>query len=144
MAMTPGELHREQLEFLQERAYATLTTLRRDGSPHVVPVGFTWWPDEAMALICVPAVSQKTTNAARGGAAALCQAAGHRWLTLEGQLVLHRSHDWVERAVDGYRQRYGRIGNTRERAVIALHVDRILTPAFGPLSPDPQATPLRG
>ena len=30
------------LDFLTERHLATLTTLRRDGSPHVVPVGFTY------------------------------------------------------------------------------------------------------
>jgi hypothetical protein len=29
-------------EFLAERHLATLTTLRADGSPHVVPVGFTY------------------------------------------------------------------------------------------------------
>ena len=30
------------LAFLTERHLATLTTLRADGSPHVVPVGFTF------------------------------------------------------------------------------------------------------
>ncbi|MEO2108984.1 MAG: pyridoxamine 5'-phosphate oxidase family protein, partial [Actinomycetota bacterium] len=33
------------LAFLTERHLATLTTLRPDGTPHVVPVGFTWDPD---------------------------------------------------------------------------------------------------
>ena len=30
------------LAFMAERHLATFTTLRRDGSPHAVPVGFTW------------------------------------------------------------------------------------------------------
>ncbi|CAN5181174.1 hypothetical protein BH24ACT1_BH24ACT1_05600 [soil metagenome] len=35
------------LGFLGESHLATLTTLRADGTPHVVPVGFTFDPDEA-------------------------------------------------------------------------------------------------
>jgi hypothetical protein len=35
----PGELGAAALEFLRERHLATLTTLRSDGTPHVVPVG---------------------------------------------------------------------------------------------------------
>ena len=34
------------LDFLAERHLATLTTLRRDGTPHVVPVGFTYDADD--------------------------------------------------------------------------------------------------
>src|SRR5690606_37891896 len=34
----------EQHVFVTERHLATLTTLRPDGTPHVVPVGFTWDP----------------------------------------------------------------------------------------------------
>jgi uncharacterized pyridoxamine 5'-phosphate oxidase family protein len=43
--MTPADLTPEMLEFLRERHLATLTTLRPDGSPHVVPVGFTYDED---------------------------------------------------------------------------------------------------
>ena len=42
MARTPQDLTERELEFLAERHLATLTTLRADGSPHVVPVGFTF------------------------------------------------------------------------------------------------------
>ena len=34
----------EMLAFLREYHLASLTTLRRDGSPHVVPVGFSYDP----------------------------------------------------------------------------------------------------
>ena len=42
MAHDPTALPPEVTEFLTERHLATLTTLRADGSPHVVPVAFTW------------------------------------------------------------------------------------------------------
>ena len=42
MATGPDELGEDGLSFLAERHLATLTTLRPDGSPHVVAVGFTW------------------------------------------------------------------------------------------------------
>ena len=42
MATDPAELGPPARAFLAERHLATFTTLRRDGSPHVVPVGFTW------------------------------------------------------------------------------------------------------
>ncbi|HEY1118405.1 MAG TPA: pyridoxamine 5'-phosphate oxidase family protein, partial [Acidimicrobiales bacterium] len=41
MARTPDELTDADRTFLTERHLATLTTLRADGSPHVVAVGFT-------------------------------------------------------------------------------------------------------
>ena len=41
MAYDPSDLPEEALTFLEERHLATLTTLRADGSPHVVAVGFT-------------------------------------------------------------------------------------------------------
>ena len=47
MATDPAELTPASLAFLTERHLATFTTLRRDGSPHAVPVGFTW-DDEAL------------------------------------------------------------------------------------------------
>ena len=42
MGLDPRDLPAEALTFLAERHLATLTTLRPDGSPHVVAVGFTW------------------------------------------------------------------------------------------------------
>ena len=50
----PLDLHHlsdDVLAFLAERHLATLTTLRPDGSPHVVPVGFSYDPDTKVARI---------------------------------------------------------------------------------------------
>jgi hypothetical protein len=45
----PVTLPAPAVEFVTVRHLATLTTLRPDGSPHVVPVGFTWDADAGVA-----------------------------------------------------------------------------------------------
>jgi hypothetical protein len=45
------DLGPEVLAFLTERHLATLTTLRTDGSPHVVPVGFSYEPATRLARV---------------------------------------------------------------------------------------------
>ncbi len=45
------------LEFLTERHLATLTTLRTDGSPHVVPVGVTYDPATGTARVITSGAS---------------------------------------------------------------------------------------
>ena len=54
MAHDPASLTPEMLAFLAERHLATLTTLRGDGSPHVVPVGFGFDPDALLVRIITP------------------------------------------------------------------------------------------
>src|SRR5690606_1639179 len=73
VATTPRDLSEAALAFLTERHLATLTTVRPDGSPHVVPVGFTWEASEGLARVITSGTSQKARNAARGGPAVLCQ-----------------------------------------------------------------------
>ena len=51
MALDPDRLDAAVLAFLTERHLATLTTLRADGSPHVVPVGFAYSPDERLVRV---------------------------------------------------------------------------------------------
>jgi PPOX class probable F420-dependent enzyme len=82
--MRPEDLDAAALAFLSEYHLATLTTLRADGSPHVVPVGFSYDPDERLVRIITFASSVKAANARRGGRAAVSQVDGGRWLTLEG------------------------------------------------------------
>ncbi|WP_084464082.1 pyridoxamine 5'-phosphate oxidase family protein [Microtetraspora fusca] len=72
--------------FLAEPHAAALTTLRPDGSPHLVVVRFTWDRAAALVRVLTVASSRKARNVAvrPGGRAALCQAEGFRWVTLEG------------------------------------------------------------
>ena len=52
----------EQHVFVTERHLATLSTVRADGSPHVVPVGFTWDPDQGLLRITTREGSRKVRN----------------------------------------------------------------------------------
>ena len=77
----------EQHVFVTERHLATLSTLRADGSPHVVPVGFTWDDGAGVLRITTNVTSVKARNLAAGNAdggparAAVCQVDGGRWIT---------------------------------------------------------------
>lgn len=122
----PGDPGEAVLEFLAERHLATLTTLRADGSPHVVAVGFTYSPAERLVRVITFAGSVKARNAARGGRAAVCQVDGGRWLTLEGSVRLASDPASVDVAVEMYAARYRRPGVRDDRVTVEIEVDRIL------------------
>src|SRR5689334_2617986 len=95
------------LEFLRERHLATLTTLRRDGSPHVVPVGFSYDAETRLARMITSGSSAKARRAGRHHAvAALCQVDHARWLTLAGPIRVAGDPDAVADAVRRYADRY--------------------------------------
>ncbi len=114
------------LAFLDESHLATLTTLRADGTPHVVPVGFTYDTEARLVRIISFASSVKVANIARGSRAAVCQVDGGRWLTLEGEAVVTDDPDRVAVAVERYAGRYRRPGARPDRVAIEISVDRIL------------------
>ena len=128
MALDPADLPEAELTFLRERHLATLTTLRPDGSPHVVAVGFTWEADAGLARIITFAPSRKARNllATPGGRAAVCQVDGGRWLTLEGPAVVTADPPRVAEAVARYAERYRPPGGREDRVAIEITVDRIL------------------
>src|SRR5699024_7814314 len=66
MAHTLAELSDEAHEFLAEYHLGTLSTVRRDGSPHVVAVGFTVDVGGGLARVITRRGSQKARNAERG------------------------------------------------------------------------------
>jgi PPOX class probable F420-dependent enzyme len=113
--------------FLTERHLATLTTLRADGSPHVVPVGFTWDADAGLARVITSRGSVKAGNVARGTRAVLCQVDGRRWVSLEGPARLLDGPDEVADAVARYTVRYRPPRANPTRVVLAVAVDRVLT-----------------
>jgi PPOX class probable F420-dependent enzyme len=125
--------------FLSERHLATLTTRRGDGTPHVVPVGVTYRPEEGLARVITWATSAKARHvaAAPGQRVALCQVDGGRWLTLEGPAEVTDDPDRVALAVELYAERYRPPKRRPDRVVIEVRVDRILGARFasGPASP---------
>jgi PPOX class probable F420-dependent enzyme len=127
--LDPAGLPPAALEFLAERHLATLTTLRADGSPHVVPVGFTWEAETGLVRIITHGRSRKAAHIRAGGPAArvvVCQVDGRRWLSLEGRAVVTAQPDRVDDAVARYRRRYRPPRPNPARVAIEVTVERVL------------------
>jgi PPOX class probable F420-dependent enzyme len=123
----PIQLDEAATAFVTERHLATLTTLRPDGSPHVVAVGFTWDADAGLVRVITNDGSQKVRNADAGsGRAAVCQVDGRRWLTLEGTVSVSRDPADVADAVERYAARYRQPEPNPRRVVVVIAVDRVL------------------
>jgi len=128
MAHDPSALSPEVTEFVTERHLATLTTIRPDGTPHVVAVGFTWDADASLVRVITWAGSRKARNlvARPGSPAAVCQVEGGRWLTLEGTAVVTADPERVAEGVRRYAERYRQPGERDDRVVIEISVSRVL------------------
>ncbi|MER6027267.1 TIGR03618 family F420-dependent PPOX class oxidoreductase [Streptomyces sp. NPDC001851] len=124
--------HSEQyLGFWRERHLCTLTTLRADGSPHVVPVGVTYDAEAALARVITNGTSAKARHVraagAEGARVAVCQVDGRRWATLEGRARVRTEPERVAEAVRRYAERYERTpGPNPARVVIEIEVGRAL------------------
>lgn len=121
-----------RLAFVTERHLATLTTLRGDGTPHVVPVAFTWDEDAGVARVTTKPTTQKAVNArrrvdGRPGRAVLCQVDGRRWITLEGTVEVADDPAEVAEALERYAARYRPPDPTIERVVVRVAVDRVMS-----------------
>lgn len=123
---TAADLTPEMLAFLAEYHLAFLTTFRADGSPHVVPVGFSYDHSEHVVRIITFASSAKYKNALRGGRAVVSQVDGGRWLTLEGTVSGTNDAQRVAAAVAGYAARYRTPGERDDRVAVEIAVDRIM------------------
>lgn len=128
MARRPDELDDADRAFLRERHLATLTTLRPDGSPHVVPVGFTWDHAAGIARVITWETSKKAQNVAAGAGsrAVVSQVDGRRWLTLEGPATVTTETGRCRDAERRYAERYREPKQREDRAVIEIAVDRVL------------------
>ena len=126
MARSPADLGADALAFLAERHLATLTTLRADGSPHVVPVGMTFDAATGTARVITSGTSAKARHVLRSGRVAVCQVDGRRWLTLEGTAVVRDDAAAVRDAEERYAQRYRRPRENPARVVLEISVDRVL------------------
>jgi PPOX class probable F420-dependent enzyme len=126
MAIDPADPGPDVLAFLTERHLATLTTLRPDGSPHVVPVGVTYDPSTRTARVITSGTSAKARHLRDGGRVAVCQLDGRRWLTLEGTAAVREDAAAVADAVERYAVRYRQPRENPVRVVIEISVDRIL------------------
>ncbi|MFY1619027.1 pyridoxamine 5'-phosphate oxidase family protein [Micromonospora sp. WMMD736] len=116
--------------FCAERHLATLTTVRADGTPHVVPVGVTLDPAAGLARVITSGTSRKARRVAAAGAdgtpVAVCHVDGRRWLTIEGRAVLRSDRASVAEAERRYAERYRTPRPNPERVVIEITVTGLL------------------
>ncbi|MCW2614866.1 MAG: pyridoxamine 5-phosphate oxidase-related FMN-binding [Frankiales bacterium] len=127
MALDPAALPDEVLAFLTERHLATLTTLRPDGTPHVVAVGFTWEPQARLVRVITNGTSRKAAHVRQGSPrAVVAQVDGPRWLSLEGVPTVSDDAARVAEAVRRYALRYRQPAVNPARVVVEIAVDRVL------------------
>lgn len=127
MPLDARALPPEVRDFLAERHLATLTTLRADGSPHVVAVGFTWDDEAGIARVITDGGSRKAAHVRAGSArAVVAQVDGARWLALEGTPAVSEDPARIVEAVRRYALRYREPRVNPTRVVIEIAVDRVL------------------
>ncbi|WP_177262122.1 pyridoxamine 5'-phosphate oxidase family protein [Streptomyces sp. cf124] len=128
----PGAPDAAYLAFWRERHICTLTTLRADGSPHVVPVGVTYDPEAGLARVITSTTSTKARNVraagAEGARVAVCQMEGRRWATLEGRAFVRTEREQIVEAERRYAERYGRDPRPNPHRVV---IEIRLTGALG-------------
>ena len=114
------------MDFWTERHLCTLTTLRADGTPHVVPVGVTVDLEARCAWVITFRTSQKVANLIHNDRVAACQVDGGRWSTIEGRAQVHSDDESVRRAMDQYALRYRQPQPNPLRVAVRIEVERFL------------------
>jgi PPOX class probable F420-dependent enzyme len=118
------------LAFWRERHLCSLTTVRPDGTAHVVAVGATLDPGAGIGRVITSVRSSKARLIAAGRGAgvavALCQIDGRRWSTLEGLAVVRDDPASVADAERRYAERYRPPRANPHRVVIEIQVLRVL------------------
>lgn len=113
--------------FWTERHLCTLTTLRADGSPHVVAVGATLAFDEGVARVISSSSSAHVRHVLAGASrVAVCQVDGARWSTVEGLATVSAVAGNVVLAERLYAARYRVPRPNPARVAIEIKVTRVL------------------
>jgi PPOX class probable F420-dependent enzyme len=133
MSVTPADLAargEEFAEFWAEYHLCTLTTLRRDGSPHVVPVGVTLDLGTATARVICSGTSAKARHVRavgpEGARVAVSQVDRGRWSTLEGLAVVRDDPESVADGERRYAARYRVPRVNPARVVLEIALTRVL------------------
>ena len=117
----------ELQQFWAERHLCTLTTLRADGSPHVVAVGATLDPAAGLARVISSSTSAHVRHIRAGQQrVAICQVEGPRWTTVEGLAVVRDDPSSVSDAEKRYAARYRVPRPNPARVVIEVTITKIL------------------
>ncbi|POM23772.1 Pyridoxamine 5'-phosphate oxidase [Actinomadura rubteroloni] len=123
------KLTRRAETFVSDAQVGVLTTLRPDGTPHSVPVCFTFDPGAGLVRVLTRAASRKARNVIEspGGRATICQVAGPKFLSMEGTAEVSGERARVEEGARWYAKRYAYAPpSPPDRVVIEIAVDRVL------------------
>jgi PPOX class probable F420-dependent enzyme len=120
------DLTDELVTFWRERHLCTVTTLRADGTPHVVPMGVVLDVDARVAWAITSRTSQKVVNVRRNPVVAVCQVDGRRWSTIEGRAEVLTGTDAVEEAVRRYAERYRQPRPNPDRVAIRFALTSVI------------------
>ena len=112
--------------FWRERHLCTVTTLRGDGTPHVVPMGIVLDHEAGLAWGITSGSSQKAQNVRRTANVAVCQVDGRWWSSLAGTADVLEDPDVVREAETRYAERYRTPRVNPERVAIRITVERVL------------------
>lgn len=125
----PGwaEMPADLTAFWTERHLCTLTTLRPDGTPHVVPVGVALDHEQQCAWVITSRTSRKVRNLELSPVLAACQVDGRRWSTLEGEGEVLGDPASVARAEEQYAARYRTPRVNPARVAVRIRVARFLS-----------------
>jgi PPOX class probable F420-dependent enzyme len=118
------------LDFWRERRLCTVTTLRPDGTPHVVPMGVVLDPEAGAAWAITSGTSWKVRNIRAagpdGGPFAACQVDGRHWSTVEGTVRVLEDPDAVREAERRYAERYKVPRENPRRVALRVDVTRVI------------------
>jgi PPOX class probable F420-dependent enzyme len=120
------DLTDELVAFWRERHLCTVTTLRADGTPHVVPMGVVLDVDAAVAWAITSRFSQKVANLRRTPVFAACQVDGRRWSTVEGAAEVREDPHSVGEAVRRYAERYRQPRDNPDRVAIRVQLGSVI------------------
>jgi F420H(2)-dependent biliverdin reductase len=127
-AVLPGSA--DFADFWRERRLCTVTTLRPDGSPHVVPMGVVLDLDADLAWAITSGHSRKTMNIRSAGPdgalLAACQVEGRYWSTIEGRAVVLDDPESIREAERRYAERYKVPRPNPDRVAVRISVTRVL------------------
>ena len=116
----------EHLAFWRERHLCAVTTLRRDGSPHVVPMGIALGPDGDVAWGITSGASRKVAHLRVDPRIAVNQVDGRRWSTIEGTAEVLEDPASIEEAVRTYAGRYRQPGENSSRVALRIMITRVI------------------
>jgi PPOX class probable F420-dependent enzyme len=120
------ELTADHLAFWRERHHCTVTSLNRDGSPHVVPMGIVIDAESGTAWGITSGRSQKVANLRRDPRIAVCQVDRGRWSTIEGTAEVLEDPESVADAVRRYAERYRQPRENLTRVAVRITVTRVI------------------